>query len=291
VPGSRLHGEGKMWAANAGPGAYFTYCNLGWGVIGTIMEKVTRRALRPPDAAPAARAAGPAPATTRPNCRRRRRQHRHRCTASAPSTPSLGCERPLDRPGRRLQQDTAAAPPPGIERYVIGDNATPFSPTGGLRISARDMGTVMLMLMNGGVHEGRRILQAGDAGPDVRAPVDLRWTTAATATASTAVQLLGPGQRAVPGRSRHPHRLVEGGGFAAVGPPGRRLRTDVGVRRRPEAATAWSRWSAAPRPIRWPTRACILAGPLPGADPHGDAPARHSGARMTGGYACLRYIH
>ena len=30
-----------MFATNAGPGAYFKYCNLGWGVIGTVMERVT----------------------------------------------------------------------------------------------------------------------------------------------------------------------------------------------------------------------------------------------------------
>jgi CubicO group peptidase (beta-lactamase class C family) len=30
-----------MWAANAGPGDYFTYCNLGWGLIGTLMERIT----------------------------------------------------------------------------------------------------------------------------------------------------------------------------------------------------------------------------------------------------------
>jgi CubicO group peptidase (beta-lactamase class C family) len=33
--------DARMFAANAGPGAYFTYCNLGWGVIGTVMERVT----------------------------------------------------------------------------------------------------------------------------------------------------------------------------------------------------------------------------------------------------------
>jgi CubicO group peptidase (beta-lactamase class C family) len=34
-------GKGEMWANNAAPGEYFTYCNLNWGVIGTIMERVT----------------------------------------------------------------------------------------------------------------------------------------------------------------------------------------------------------------------------------------------------------
>ncbi|HEU4374538.1 MAG TPA: serine hydrolase domain-containing protein, partial [Telluria sp.] len=41
VPGAARFGKGEMWAANAPPGAYFTYCNLAFGVIGTIMERVT----------------------------------------------------------------------------------------------------------------------------------------------------------------------------------------------------------------------------------------------------------
>ncbi|WP_210283276.1 serine hydrolase [Massilia sp. Dwa41.01b] len=40
MPGGPLHGEGRMWANAAAPGAYFTYCNLGWGIIGTLMERV-----------------------------------------------------------------------------------------------------------------------------------------------------------------------------------------------------------------------------------------------------------
>jgi CubicO group peptidase (beta-lactamase class C family) len=45
VPGQDLRafllGGGKMWSAKAPPGAYFTYCNLASGVVGTIMEKAT----------------------------------------------------------------------------------------------------------------------------------------------------------------------------------------------------------------------------------------------------------
>ena len=51
------------------------------------------------------------------------------------------------------------APPPGLDGYVPGTNATPFSPTGGLRIAARDLGVIMRMLMAGGVHGGQRLLQ------------------------------------------------------------------------------------------------------------------------------------
>ncbi|MGX4640867.1 serine hydrolase domain-containing protein [Massilia sp. SYSU DXS3249] len=159
VPGARLHGDGTMWAAKAGPGEYFTYCNLGWGIIGTLMERVTgerfdrlmQRLLLQPLGLKAGYNVSelPAPALT------------HLATLYRKRTVDTEV---WDAQGPWIAQvddvrTTPPAPPAGIERYVPGENATPFSPTGGLRISARDMGVVMLMLMNGGVHESRRILQ------------------------------------------------------------------------------------------------------------------------------------
>ncbi|MGJ9419187.1 serine hydrolase domain-containing protein [Massilia sp. CMS3.1] len=161
TPGARLHGEGKMWAREAGAGDYFTYCNLGWGVIGTLMERITgerfdrlmgRLLLQPlgltagynPSALP------PAALTNLATLYRKRTLDTEIWSAHGPWIAQVDDYH--TRP---------PSPPPGIERYVIGENATPFSPTGGLRISARDLGVVMLMLMNGGVHEGRRILQTG----------------------------------------------------------------------------------------------------------------------------------
>ncbi|MFC5459964.1 serine hydrolase domain-containing protein [Massilia niabensis] len=158
VPGSRLHAEGKMWAKNAGPGEYFTYCNLGWGVIGTLMERVTGKRfdrlmqgllLQPLGLTAGYYVAG-LPAAALANLATLYRKR------------TLDTE-VWDAAGSWIAQvdevrTRPPAPAPGIERYVIGENATPFSPTGGLRISARDMGAVMLMLMNDGVHAGRRIL-------------------------------------------------------------------------------------------------------------------------------------
>jgi CubicO group peptidase (beta-lactamase class C family) len=42
--------------------------------------------------------------------------------------------------------------------YVIGSNGTAFSPQGGARMSAAGLAKVMLMLMNNGTHDGKRIL-------------------------------------------------------------------------------------------------------------------------------------
>jgi CubicO group peptidase (beta-lactamase class C family) len=51
-----------------------------------------------------------------------------------------------------------AAAPPGLDSYAIGSNGTLFSPTGGLRASANDLGKIMLMLLDEGRHGGRSFL-------------------------------------------------------------------------------------------------------------------------------------
>lgn len=161
VPGAPGYGAGAMWSGDAGPGDFFTYCNLGWGVIGTIMERVSgerfdllmQRLLLSPlgihggynpslfSAADLARVA---------TIYRKR-------TVDTEVWDSAG-------PWIAQADDFSVRPPQppaGIDSYVHGANATPFSPTGGLRISANGLGVVMQMLIAGGVHRGVRILQPG----------------------------------------------------------------------------------------------------------------------------------
>jgi CubicO group peptidase (beta-lactamase class C family) len=221
VPGARLHGEGKMWAANAGPGAYFTYCNLGWGVIGTLMEKVTGerfdRLMRRLLIEPLGLHAGYNPSELPPG--------------DIANIATLYRKRTVDTEawdanGSWIAQaddysKNPPAPPAGIERYLIGANATPFSPTGGLRISARDMGTVMRMLMNGGVHDCKRIFQ--------QATLDRmfarQWTYQEAMSGKGAngdsldglFNCWGLGNEQFPDDPATRTRLVEGGGFNAVG--------------------------------------------------------------------------
>jgi len=154
-----VSGDVKMWAANAAPGAYFSYCNLGWGVIGTVMEAVTGerfdRLMRRLLLDPLGLQGGYNPSAFAPaelaNVATLYRKRTVDTEIWDPSGPWIAqADDVLHKP---------PAPPPGIERYVIGTNATPFSPTGGLRISARGLGTVMRMLLQGGVHAGSRLLK------------------------------------------------------------------------------------------------------------------------------------
>src|SRR5665647_3373496 len=91
------------------------------------------------------------------------------------------------------------------------------SPTGGLRISAHDMGQVMLMLMNGGRHEGKQILR-----PDTIARMFARqWSYDGKGGNGDSYRGLfncwGLGNQQFPDRPGTGMQLVEGGGFPAVG--------------------------------------------------------------------------
>ena len=152
-------GAAGMWAGNAGPGAYFTYTNLNWGVIGTIMEKVSGerfdRLMKRLLLDPMGLRGGYNPAEF--------------SAAELDNVATLYRKRSVDTeiwnaagPWIAQVDDYAvrpAAAPAHIAEYVIGSNGTVCSPTGGLRISAADMGKIMLMLINQGRHQDRQILQ------------------------------------------------------------------------------------------------------------------------------------
>jgi CubicO group peptidase (beta-lactamase class C family) len=210
VPGASRHGKGQMWASNAAPGAYFTYCNLNWGVIGTLMERVSGerfdRLMKRLLLDPMQLRGGFNPSEF--------------SSADLANLATLYRKRTVDTevwdgagPWIAQVDDYGARPPnppAGLDNYVIGANATPFSPTGGLRISAHDMGQVMLMLMNGGRHQGRRIL----APASIERMFARQWTYDGGNgdTSGGLFQRWGLGNQQFP-----EPQLVEGGGFGGAG--------------------------------------------------------------------------
>lgn len=151
--------EGKMWGREGEPGAWFTYSNLNWGVIGTIMESVSGerfdRLMKRLLLAPMGLKGGYNPAefsqqeiVDTATLYRRRTRDTEVWDSKGPwiaQVDDFGVAAPLA--------------PPGLEQYVVGSNGTLFSPTGGIRLSAADLGRIMLMLLNNGRHEGRQIVQ------------------------------------------------------------------------------------------------------------------------------------
>lgn len=212
----KLSGDADgMWAPDTAPGVYFTYCNLNWGVIGTIMEKVSgerfdhlmRRLLLTPMGLrggynPAEFSAAEVADTAT--------LYRKRAVDSELWNPSGPWIAQVDNYGVR-----PPVAPAGIASYVIGGNGTLFSPTGGLRISAADLGKVMLMLIHGGRHEGSQILR-----PDsIKLMFSRQWSFngANGDTYRGLYHSWGLGNQRFDDAAGGGNRLVEGGGFSAAG--------------------------------------------------------------------------
>lgn len=217
VPGEKHYGTGAMWARNAPPGDFFTYSNLGWGLIGTIMERVTgerfdllmKRLLLGPLGMRGGYNPSEFSAEDLANVAtlyRKRTTDTEIWNAAGPWI-------------AQVDDYSVRAPkrPDGIDGYVVGTNATPFSPTGGLRVSAADMGKVMLMLMNDGIHEGRRILKSAS----LQRMFTRQWTYDGSGGNGDSERGLynrwGMGNQQFPDRPGTGMQVVEHGGFSGVG--------------------------------------------------------------------------
>jgi CubicO group peptidase (beta-lactamase class C family) len=158
VPGAALHGSGAMWSSRARPGAYFSYANLPWGVVGTIMEKVTGerfdRLMRRLVLDPLGMQGGYNPADLP--------AARVRDIATLYRKATAGDKQVWNPHGPWIAQmdDYSLNAPISRARagYVPGNNGTLFAPQGGLRASVADLGRVMRMLMADGELDGQRIL-------------------------------------------------------------------------------------------------------------------------------------
>ena len=224
LPGGSLYGSGAMWATNAAPGVFFSYANLPWGVIGTIMERVSgerfdrlmlRLILQPMGVHggfnPAEFSAADLQNVATLYRKRTEVGDKEIWNQVGPWVPQV------DDYARQ-----APVPRAGPD-YRIGSNGTLFGPQGGLRISAADLGNIMLMLMNEGSFKGKPILK--------KQTVDLMLSTQWRYHDKPAngdnyrglYQAWGLGNQQfldvsrVGNSSGSGDRLVEGGGFTALG--------------------------------------------------------------------------
>ena len=198
----------KMWSARARPGEWFSYANLPWGVIGTVMEKATGerfdRLMRRLVLEPLALRGGFEPAEFSP------------AQLDNLATLYRGAWEPqVDDFSRQAPAHRAAA------GYEIGGNGTLFGPQGNLRASAADLGRVMRMLLANGEIDGRRFLRP----ETVDLMLSRQWTWregAGNRTYGTGTQRmngwgLGNQHFRDVGGAGSGDRLVEGGGLTGVG--------------------------------------------------------------------------
>ena len=225
VGGSR-YGKGEMWSSRAKPGDYFSYGNLNWGVIGTVMERVSGerfdRLMKRVVFDPLGIRGGFNPAEMSAA------DVAHIATLYRKRIEVNGKETWNEKGPWIAQVDDFSRVPPAQRAgpsYVIGTNGTLFGPQGSCRLSAADLGRVMLLLMNEGVHEGRRILTAAS----VREMLREQWRADGFITGKNGDVNSGGGKQLmnawglgnqhfldISGPARG-DRLVADGGFKAVG--------------------------------------------------------------------------
>jgi len=221
-PGGALFADGLNWNRALAPGAGFAYVNLNFGVIAQLMERATGerfdRLMQRLVLQPLGLRGGFDPSTFAPadqadiaTLYRKRRE--------------VGGREVWDPAGPWVVQAddfrrTAPQPPAGLSGYVVGSNGTLFGPQGRLRMSVRDLGTLMQMLLDEGRHAGRAFLQPAS----VALLASEQWRRADAAPGGEAVGACAWGlggqrftDRAEAGCG---DRLVDGGGLAGWGHTG-----------------------------------------------------------------------
>lgn len=228
MPGGRGFGRGRMWASNAPPGEYFQYANLPWGVIGTMMERVTGerfdRLMRRLVLDPLGLRGGFSPSDFTPEelddlaTLYRKRSVIDGREVWNPAGPWVA----------QTDDYTAAPPVPRAgDDYVPGTNGTLFGPQGNCRLSVMCLYRVLSMLFRRGQFDGRQVLceesidlmlqphwQFDPARPNGNTGGEFKERPKLAMNAwGLGVQIFTD----VGGTPGVGDRLVEGGGFRAVG--------------------------------------------------------------------------
>ena len=226
-PGGKGFGAGKMWSPDAAPGDFFQYANLPWGVIGTMMERVTGerfdRLMQTRVIDPIGLVGGFSPVAFSPEVlgnvatlyrKRTEENGKEIWNPAGPWVPQVDdfvTSLPMSRAG---------------DDYVPGTNGTLFGPQGNCRLTAQGLFRVMQLMTNEGEIDGKRVLTTAS----VRAMMSRQWVDdekgkngndrgeSADGPADT-MNAWGLGvqhfmDRTGPGRG---DRMVEPGGFLASG--------------------------------------------------------------------------
>ena len=140
------------WTRSKAPGTYFSYCNLNFVLLATIMEKVsgqrfdkyiTKKVMKPLDIKGSfnLRDFSDSDLQKMGTLYRKTKGESGRYYAQID-------DRPIDLPSASM-----------LSSYRPGTNAGIFSPQGGLRISPEELGHMLEMMLNRGKYKGREILK------------------------------------------------------------------------------------------------------------------------------------
>jgi len=163
LPGGAHYGKGLCWAAPAAdldlrPGHHFSYCNLNYGVVGSVIESASGqrfdRFMQEQVLQPLGMSGGfDANALNDAQLAQVATLYRKAPTDVGPWDAQGPWHAQTDDFHGRRQP-----PLPGLEGYELGSNGTQFGPQGRLRTRVGDLGRAMRMLVNGGQIDGQPFL-------------------------------------------------------------------------------------------------------------------------------------
>ncbi|AVO26168.1 serine hydrolase domain-containing protein [Megasphaera elsdenii] len=187
TPGSPYWEGGAHFApAGQAPGAYFTYCNLNYGLLGTVIEAVTGQRfdqyqkthiLKDLDCR-ADYVSGnlEAPEFARLGTIYRKQDRRGRWEEKGPWQGIMddfgGVQPPRETLSLQNPYAQDVCQTYDLAGYQPGTNATIFSPQGGLRLSLEELGHVLAMLLHDGRYAGRQVLRPAS----LQAMFSPQWT-------------------------------------------------------------------------------------------------------------------
>lgn len=173
IPGGRYFEEGRHFApsdpfVNKAPGFFYSYCNLGYGVLGGIIERVTGKRfdffMKETIFVPLGIDGGFNPTLLSDQGFRSLSPLYRKCEpdgerwdSEGPWIPQVDDYRGI-RPKLPVRVPEGLDPPPSLKDYRVGENGSLFSPQGGMRIRARDLAKIAQLFIDGGVSGETRIV-------------------------------------------------------------------------------------------------------------------------------------
>jgi len=165
VPGGRYYDNGGHFAMpdaskNKAPGAYYEYCNLGYAILGGIIEQCTGKRfdlyMRDEIFLPLGIDGGFNPLLISDERFGDLSPIYRKCPPESEKWDAAGAwQSQIDdyrgiRPKLPVRLPRGEAESYSLEQYRLGENGSLFSPQGGLRICARDLAKIARLLLKGG---------------------------------------------------------------------------------------------------------------------------------------------
>lgn len=157
---------GSAAAPDLRPGAFYEYCNLGYGILGGVVERVAgerfdlymKHAIFDPlgiDAAYNPRLLSDEAFSNLSPIYRKAPADSEAWDPEGPWYPQID-DYKNGKPAIPVRLPAGAPPGLSLADYLPGENGSLFSPQGGMRISAPDLAAIALLFMNGGAARSAR---------------------------------------------------------------------------------------------------------------------------------------